>query len=98
MAQAPDHAALAQLHEQLAAAMRDTDALITRLDGHLSDTGDLWKSKQGHDFRSAWHNGFKPSMTKLCQSLAMAVNDVAFEQERMTSPDQDSLPPVESPR
>lgn len=102
MAEAPNTADLTALHEQLVAVMHDTDALVSRLEEHLADSDRSWKSAQGHEFRSAWQNGFKPSLTKLCQSLAMAASDVAFEHNRMAegsdeaAPDQ--LEPVRSPR
>lgn len=70
---------LVALHEQLSKSMREASALIEELDAGLAAVGATWTSKTAHEFSDSWHNGFKPSLAKLCQSLAAAGTDVAFQ-------------------
>jgi len=94
---------LAVLYEQLKTALQDTDKMIDQLDSSLAQADEDWKSKVAHEFNGAWHNGFKPSLTKLCQDLAMACTDVAFQHNKMAEGDKEAdqhqhLAPVRSPR
>ena len=63
---------LAALYEQLKTSMQDADTMVNQLDSRLTQANEEWKSKGAHEFNDAWHNGFKPSLTKLCQALATA--------------------------
>ena len=74
---------LAALYDQLKNSMQDADTMINQLDGRLTQANEEWQSKGAHEFNDAWHNGFKPSLTKLCQALATAGTDVAFQHNKM---------------
>jgi uncharacterized protein YukE len=74
---------LVALYEQLKKSMQDADAMIDKLDDTLAQAGEEWRSKGAHEFNDDWNNGFKPSLTKLCQALAMAGSDVAFQHNQM---------------
>ncbi len=78
----PDSAPLSELvalYEQLSKSMREASALIEELDERLDQASGTWTSKAAHEFSDDWHNGFKPSLAKLVQSLAAAGTDVAFQ-------------------
>jgi uncharacterized protein YukE len=103
MARTEDPADLAALYEQLQASMQDTHAIIDRLDEALARAGEEWTSKGAYAFKDAWHNGFKPSLTKLCQELATAGSDVAFQHTELAERAEGShqhphLTPLKSPR
>ena len=70
---------LAALYDQLKNSMQEADTMINQLDGRLTQANEEWRSKGAHEFNDAWHNGFKPSLTKMCQALATAGTDVAFQ-------------------
>ena len=94
---------LAALYEQLKNSMQDADTMINSLDGKLTQANEEWRSKGAHEFNDAWHNGFKPSLTKLCQALATAGTDVAFQHNKMAEGAKEAdqhphLAPVSSPR
>ena len=94
---------LAALYEQLKVSMQDADRIINELDGRLIQANEEWKSKGAHEFNDAWHNGFKPTLTKLCQELAMAGTDVAFQHNTMAGDVREAdqhphLTPLQSPR
>ena len=63
---------LAALYDQLKNSMQDADTIMNQLDSKLTQANEEWRSKGAHEFNDAWHNGFKPSLTKLCQALATA--------------------------
>jgi uncharacterized protein YukE len=75
---------LVALYEQLKRSMQDADAMIDKLDDTLAQASEEWRSKGAHEFNDDWHNGFKPSLTKLCQALAMSATDVAFQHNQLT--------------
>src|SRR4051812_42484989 len=94
---------LAALYDQLKNSMQDADTMINQLDGKLTQANEEWRSKGAHEFNDAWHNGFKPSLTKLCQALATAGTDVAFQHNKMAEGAKEAdqhphLTPVQSPR
>ena len=94
---------LAALYDQLKNSMQDADTMINQLDGKLTQANEEWRSKGAHEFNDAWHNGFKPSLTKLCQALATAGSDVAFQHNKMAEGAKEAdqhphLTPVSSPR
>jgi uncharacterized protein YukE len=91
MTAGPDDSALRALHAQLRSSMEDVSHLIDAVDGQLSATKEEWTSKGAHEFSDAWVNGFRPSLAKLCQALAVAGTDVAFQHHRDGGDDLDSL-------
>ena len=93
---------LVALHEQLSKSLREASAVIDELDHALARASTSWTSKAAHEFADSWHNGFKPSVAKLCQALAAAGTDVAF-QHNQTAADSGNadhatpLEPLKSP-
>ena len=75
----PQSSDLAALHDRFARTMLEVDTMIDHLDDELSQANESWTSKGAHEFNDAWHNGFKPSLAKFCQALALAGNDIAFQ-------------------
>jgi uncharacterized protein YukE len=90
---------LAALHEQLESSMQEVASLIEALDGRLTAAKDEWTSKGAHEFSDAWHNGFKPSLEKFCQALAVAGTDVAFQHNQIDGDaGKQDLGPLSLPR
>ena len=83
---------LVALHEQLSRSMHEASALIEELDAGLAAAAATWTSKAAHEFSDSWHNGFKPSLAKLCQSLAAAGTDVAFQHNHAAWADAEASP------
>lgn len=101
MTTGPDADRLAALHAQLEASMEAVHRVIEDLDGVIGTTKDDWTSRAAHDFGDAWHNGFKPSLAKLCQALAAAGTDVSVQHQHAegdASPDVEQPGPLASPR
>lgn len=103
MADAADIEVLSGLHAQLKKSMERTDLLIRQLDQKLDETSGEWTSTGAHEFTQAWQNGFKPSLAKLCQALAAAGADVAFQHNQLVGDDEEGddesqLEPLSSPR
>jgi uncharacterized protein YukE len=96
MTDGPPTAHLVDLHAQLKTSMEAVDGIIDQLDGALGAAKDDWTSKGAHEFSDAWHNGFKPSLAKLCQALAAAGTDVSLQHNQRRG--HDELGPVSPPR
>jgi uncharacterized protein YukE len=102
----PNTPDLAALYLQLKSSMEDVDAMIDGVDARLKQASEEWTSKAAHEFSDAWHNGFKPSLTKLCQALAAAGTDVAFQHDNLAEEVDEAeegdgpahLEPLSSPR
>ncbi len=94
---------LAALYDQLKNSMQEADTMINQLDSRLTQANEEWRSKGAHEFNDAWQNGFKPSLTKLCQAIATAGSDVAFQHNKMAEGAKEAdqhpqLTPLQSPR
>lgn len=94
---------LVALYEQLKSDMHETDTIIANTDAKLTQAMQEWDTKGSHEFNSQWHDTFKPSLTKLCQAVAAAGSDVAFQHNKMAEGAKEAdtrphLAPLHSPR
>lgn len=94
---------LEALYTQLRTSMGNSDQMISDIDAKLQQALQEWHSKGQREFEDAWHNTFKPTLTKLCQALAAAGSDVAFQHNKMAEGAKEAdmhphLTPLHSPR
>ena len=94
---------LVTLYEQLKTDMNETDNMITQTDARLNQAMQEWDTKGSHEFNNDWNHTFKPSLSKLCQAVAAAGSDVAFQHNKMAEGAKEAdqrphLAPLHSPR
>ncbi len=90
------------LYNTLEKSMRETDTMISNVDGSLAQANEEWQSTGAKEFNEAWVQ-FKQALTNLCQAFANAGTDVAFQHNKFAegAKEQDQHPvlsPLTSPR
>lgn len=90
------------LYNTLEKSMRETDTMISNVDGSLAQANEEWQSTGAKEFNEAWVQ-FKQALTNLCQAFANAGTDVAFQHNNFAAGAKEEdqhpvLPPLTSPR